>query len=65
MTNDIKGANNMNLDSVLICSGVHRHDLEINIGDMPVEKNLLKLYEKHSLKPTFVVSLLKDIISNA
>ena len=62
MENDIKGANNMNLDSVLVCSGIHRHDLEIEIGGMPSTKNLLKLYEKYSVKPTFVISLLKDII---
>ena len=62
MENDIRGANNMNLDSVLICSGVHRHDLEINMGDIPSAENLSRLYEKHSIKPTFVISLLKDII---
>lgn len=65
MGNDIKGATNMNLDSVLICSGIHRHDLGIDVGDMPDEKNLSQLYAKHSLKPTFVVSLLKDIVSNS
>ena len=62
MGNDIKGANNMNLDSVLVCSGIHRHDLKIEMGDMPSTENLLKLYKKYSVKPTFVISLLKDII---
>ena len=61
MENDIKGANNMGLDSVLVCSGIHRHDLEIKTGDMPNTENLLRLYEKYSVQPTFVISLLKDI----
>ena len=65
MANDIKGANNVELDSVLVCSGVHRHDLKIKMGDMPTTESLSALYKKYSIKPTFVVSLLKDIIYNA
>lgn len=51
----------MNIDSVLVCSGIHRHDLAIGVGEIPEEENLMKLYEKYSLKPTFVISLLRDI----
>jgi HAD superfamily hydrolase (TIGR01459 family) len=64
MGNDIQGASNANLNSVLVCSGIHRHDLGIKIGEMPDAKKLLALYKKYSVQPTFVVSLLKDIILN-
>jgi hypothetical protein len=47
-----------------VCSGIHRHDLGIKIGEMPDAKKLLALYKKYSVQPTFVVSLLKDIILN-
>jgi len=64
MENDIKGATNMGIDCALVCSGIHRHDLKINVGEFPAEENLLILYKEHSLKPTFVLSILSDIIKN-
>ncbi|WP_236870230.1 TIGR01459 family HAD-type hydrolase [Candidatus Bandiella numerosa] len=64
MENDIKGATNMGIDCALVCSGIHRHDLKINVGEFPAEENLLRLYKEHSLKPTFVLSILSDIIKN-
>jgi HAD superfamily hydrolase (TIGR01459 family) len=62
MENDIKGATNMNIDCALVCSGIHRHDLKIDVGAFPTDENLLKLYKKYSLEPTFVLSVLSDII---
>ena len=61
MENDIKGATNMNINSALVCSGIHRHDLQIKVGELPNQDNLSKLYKKHSLKPTYVLSILSDI----
>ena len=61
MENDIKGATNMNIDSALVCSGIHRHDLQINVGEIPTKENLSKLYKKYSLKPTYVLSILSNI----
>jgi hypothetical protein len=52
----------MNIDCALVCSGIHRHDLKIDVGAFPTDENLLKLYKKYSLEPTFVLSVLSDII---
>ena len=61
ITNDIAGACNMNIASVLVCSGIHRHDFEIEIGEMP--KGVLQnLKKKYSISPNYVVSLLRDLV---
>ena len=62
MTNDIKGAIDMNIDCALICGGIHRHELNIRIGEFPKRYNLLKLYKKYMLRPTFVLGIFSDII---
>ena len=61
IANDIIGASNMNIDSVLVCSGIHRHDFGIEIGDMP--KGILQdIKKKYSVTPNYVVSLLRDLV---
>ena len=62
MDNDIKGALNSNIDCALICSGIHRHELSIKIGEFPTHYQLTKLYNKYSFKPHFVLSSLSDIV---
>ncbi len=62
INNDILGANNYGIDSVFVSSGIHRNELEINIGQKAEEDRLKELFKKHSVKPTYVVSLLKNII---
>ena len=52
MRTDIKGANNMMLDSLFITSGVHREEiLELN--------NLDKVLQKYSVKTNFFQNNLK------
>ena len=46
MENDIKGATNMNIDSALVCSGIHRHDLQINVGEIPTKRKFIKIIQK-------------------
>jgi len=62
MDNDIKGANGVKVDSVLVCSGIHRHDLNISVGQKPTDNNLLKLFKKYSFRPTYILSTLSNII---
>ena len=50
LENDIRGANNQNLDSLLITSGIHR---EVNIENGIDIKKLDDLMEKKSLSPTY------------
>lgn len=64
MENDIQGAINMNIDSALVCSGIHMHDLKINVGELPNKNNLLKLYKKYLVKPKFVLSIMSDIMKS-
>ncbi|MFQ3307548.1 MAG: HAD superfamily hydrolase (TIGR01459 family) [Candidatus Midichloriaceae bacterium] len=62
LANDIRGANSIEINSVLVSSGVHRHHLEIKLGEQPHKDVLQALFEKYSTKPTYVVSLLKDLL---
>lgn len=62
IANDIVGASNMKIDSLLVCSGIHRHDLGIiDIGDMPIGI-LQGIKKKHSTTPNYVAGLLRDLI---
>ena len=62
MDNDIRGALNNNIDCALICSGIHRHELNIKVGELPTNYRLAQLYNKHSFKPHFVLSILSEIV---
>lgn len=54
---DIKGANMSNLDSVLISSGMHRKDLNLEIGQTPNMEEVEKLCRKFSVTPNYILSL--------
>ena len=62
IANDIIGASNMKIDSALVCSGIHRNDFGIKIGEVP--KDIMHFIQnKYSVTPKFVVSLLKDLLN--
>ena len=50
---DIKGANNMMLDSLFITGGVHREEISFN------EDNFDKILKKYSVKTKFIQEYLK------
>ena len=53
MATDIAGASNLGIDSLLICSGIHRQDL------MPLDQGKLDtLCEKYRLSPTYACATL-------
>ena len=49
---DIKGANNLNIDSIFITDGVHRDEFKN-------QEELLKLFDKYNTKPKYFQSKLK------
>ena len=49
---DIKGANNLNIDSLFVYSGVHRNEIK-NIDDLPA------LLKKYNVKTNFFQKELK------
>ena len=49
---DIKGANNLNIDSIFITDGVHRDEFKN-------QEDLLKLFDKYNTKPKYFQSKLK------
>ena len=62
MHQDILGACSMGIDSLLICSGIHRHELQINLGENASEENIRKLIAKYSVLPKYVISSMDKLI---
>lgn len=54
---DIKGANMAGLDSVFISSGMHRNQLNLEIGETPELQQVEKLCQKFGVKPNYILSL--------
>lgn len=52
---DIAGANNINIFSVLVASGILKEDLKVNYGELPTEENLLSLCKKDGNSPKAVL----------
>ena len=53
---DIRGANMANLDSVFISSGMHRKQLDLEIGQKPDAKQTEKLCQEFKVSPTYILS---------
>ena len=49
---DIKGANNLNIDSLFICNGVHRNEFK-------TDKELLSLLAKYDVRANYFQKELK------
>ena len=54
---DIKGANNANLTSVLITSGMHVKEFNTDIGILPQMDQIENIVNKYNSRPSFVASL--------
>lgn len=52
---DIIGANQVGIDSLFICGGIHASDLNIvSLGDLPQPTALESLCEREGIWPTYV-----------
>jgi len=56
---DVKGANSIGLDSILVLGGVHRKDLGHDFGSMASRGDLQALFKNVAQTPTIVAPLLK------
>eukprot|EP00591_Stephanopyxis_turris_P001978 CAMPEP_0195524910 /NCGR_PEP_ID=MMETSP0794_2-20130614/25021_1 /TAXON_ID=515487 /ORGANISM="Stephanopyxis turris, Strain CCMP 815" /LENGTH=318 /DNA_ID=CAMNT_0040655235 /DNA_START=35 /DNA_END=991 /DNA_ORIENTATION=+ len=56
---DIAGANAAGINSVFVAGGIHRKDLGSELGDVPDESALQKLFENEGQFPSHVVPMLK------
>ena len=56
---DVAGANATGISSILVVGGVHRDELGCELGSLPSNESLAKLFETHKQQPTHVVPLLK------
>jgi len=54
---DIKGATNAGFDSVLVTSGMHRKQLDLEIGNTPDVKKVEALCKQYGSSPTYILSL--------
>ena len=54
---DVAGANGAGIDSVFVAGGVHREELGTDLGIVPEEYALKKLFETHGQTPTHVVPM--------
>jgi HAD superfamily hydrolase (TIGR01459 family) len=54
---DIRGANKLGLDSLLITSGLHLKDLDTKIGTLPKMEVAEKLFKEYQNKPEYMLSL--------
>lgn len=57
METDIKGANNANIESVLITSGMHVKELNTSIGTLPTINSVETLTKKYHSLPTYLSPL--------
>lgn len=56
---DVAGANASGIPSVFVAGGVHREELGSDLGAVPDQKALEKLFETHKQTPRHVVPMLK------
>jgi len=56
---DVAGANASGIPSVFVAGGVHREELGSELGAVPDQQALEKLFETHEQTPTHVVPMLK------
>ena len=55
MRTDIKGATGMGIDNVLVSSGIHAEEWELNPGDHPSQEQMQDLANEFGFAPTYVV----------
>jgi len=58
---DVKGANDTGIDSIFVVGGIHREELGSDLGAVPNENALKRLFEEHSQVPTHVVPMFRTI----
>lgn len=56
---DVVGANGTGIASIFVAGGVHRDELGSELGELPSDEALEKLFEQHGTTPTHVVPMLK------
>ena len=56
---DVAGANASGISSVFVAGGIHREELGSELGAVPDQKALEKLFETHAETPTHIVPMLK------
>eukprot|EP00210_Caulerpa_lentillifera_P000302 g295.t1 len=58
MEHDIKGANAMGIDSILVCNGIHKEELRNGEREITAEA-VSKLSQTYDLQPTFYIDLFR------
>jgi len=56
---DVVGANGTGIASIFVAGGIHREELGSELGAVPSQDALEKLFEEHATWPTHVVPMLK------
>jgi HAD superfamily hydrolase (TIGR01450 family) len=56
---DVVGANNSGIASIFVAGGIHRDELGSELGEVPSQEALEKLFAKHGTTPTHVVPMFK------
>ncbi|KAG7357791.1 HAD-superfamily hydrolase [Nitzschia inconspicua] len=59
LVHDVAGANATGVASIFITSGIHRQELQVELGEMPTTDALETLFEKNSQTPTHVMPLFR------
>ncbi len=55
MRTDIKGANGMGIDNVLVSGGIHAEEWKLNPGDHPSDAQVSGIADEYGFAPTYVV----------
>ena len=58
---DVAGANSAGIDCVFVAGGVHREELGCELGSLPTQEALAKLFTKYSETPSHVVPMLENL----
>lgn len=56
---DIAGANTTGIASMLVCGGIHREELQSDLGVLPAKEKLDEIFAKHGQIPTHVIPLFR------
>ena len=56
---DVVGANETGIASIFVAGGVHREELGSDLGELPSNEALEKLFQQYGITPTHVVPMLK------
>ena len=56
---DIQGANDTKIDSIFVVGGIHREELNVDLGKVPTKETLDTLFTKYQQIPTHVVPMFR------